>query len=157
MRNASAKNRMSMIPSQKSGMEVPNRPSNIELRSAMPPGLIAALMPRGTAISTAMANESRVNSIVTGRRTLSKFVTASLLRKSLPRSPCNSLPSHCPYCRWMGRSKPSSSRTIASRSGVARNPRMTAAGSPGIRRRSREIRTDVPSRTGNKSRRRPAM
>ena len=88
-----------MMPSQKSGMDMPKRPNSIEQRSAIPPGLIAARMPSGTAITIAIPSESKVNSIVTGNRWLSKVVTDSLLRKSFPRSPCKTLPSHWPYCK----------------------------------------------------------
>ena len=87
----------------------------------------------GFAINSAMINVPIVSSSVTGRRTLICSITGVRSASDRPRSPRSTLPSQVRYCTTSGRSRPSSCRRPAIASGVASCPRMTLAGSPGIR------------------------
>jgi hypothetical protein len=95
---ASDSRRISMIPSQKSGSEMPEEPERQDARSATPPRRRAGHSPSGTPISAAASAASTVSSIVTGNRSRIIRPIGSFCRKSIPKSPRSTPPSHRAYC-----------------------------------------------------------
>ena len=74
--------------------------------------------------------------------------TVFLKKKLSPRSPVSTLPDQMKNCSTMGRSRPSWLRICATCSVVALSPAMIAAGSEGVRRSIRKMKTATTSITG---------
>ena len=71
--------RISITPSQKSGIEMPNNPSSRAPWSAAPRWRTAARMPSGTAITADISSARNAISNVTGRRVSNCSVIGSLV------------------------------------------------------------------------------
>jgi hypothetical protein len=121
-----------MIPSQKSVIAIPAT-TNPSVACLTRPDLAAARTPSGTPTNTASVIDRSVSSMVTGSRCASSVETGVWLMKSCPKFPCSAPPAHVRYCATSGRSSPRFARTVATFSGVARNPSIVWTGSPGTR------------------------
>ena len=94
-----------MIPSQKSGIEMPTSPMASAARSATPPRRPPPSRPSGTPIAAAQSVASSVSSIVTGSRSRIIRPMGSFWRKSRPKSPRTTPPSQRRYCCTTGSSR----------------------------------------------------
>src|SRR5262249_8778623 len=65
-----------------------------------------------------------------------------------PRSPWSSRPIHAAYCRWRGRSSPSSRRRFSFTVASTDSAIITSIGSPGVRWSSRKTPAVTRTRTG---------
>ena len=108
-----------MMPSQKSGIEMPTSPMASAARSATPPRRPPPSKPSGTPITAAVRLASSVSSSVTGRRSRIIRPIGSFWRKSSPKSPRATPASHRIYCRGTGSSRWNASRNALIPSGVA--------------------------------------
>src|SRR5262245_18844011 len=94
---------------------------------------------------------------VGSRRSRIRSVTRFLKKNDSPRSPRARLPSQIANCWTTGRSRPSLARISATCCPVALSPAMMAAGSPVVRRRSRNTKVATTAMTGMVATRRRAM
>src|ERR671913_1922837 len=90
-------------------------------------------MPAITAIVKLTAKAPRASSKVTGARCRIKVVTGVPSIRDSPRSPCSTPPSQSTYWTTSGSLRPSRSRICSLACSEASGPRMTVAGSPGMR------------------------
>ncbi len=74
--------------------------------------------------------------------------TVFLKKKLSPKSPLSTLPDQMKNCSIIGRSRPSWLRICATCSVVALSPAMIAAGSEGVSRSIRKMKTATTSITG---------
>src|SRR5919112_3576023 len=90
-------------------------------------------MPATTAIVRLTRKVPRASSRVTGKRCRISSETGVPSRRDSPRSPCNTLPSQFTYWTTSGSLRPSRSRICSLACSEASGPRITVAGSPGMR------------------------
>src|SRR5437867_4549552 len=128
------KNRISMIPSQKFGIETPQSDAPLVTTSQIVLRRTAARTPAGMAMPTATMSERAASSIVIGSFVATVRTTASCVRIDSPRSPWTARAAQRRYWRGMGSWSPYFSRTAARPAASASVPAMTRAGSPGIMR-----------------------
>src|SRR4029453_5930804 len=79
--------RISMIPSQKLGIEIPKKPNTEPRLSAQEFGLAPAQTPSGMPKTMAISIEAIASSIVAGRRWPIRSSTGSEYRKDIRRRP----------------------------------------------------------------------
>ena len=79
--------RISMMPNQKLGIEMPKKPNTEPRLSAQEFGLAPAQTPSGMPKTIAISSEAIASSIVAGSRSPIKVITGSEYRKDVPRSP----------------------------------------------------------------------
>jgi len=108
----------------------------------------AATMPAGRAMSRVTTSAANASSSVAGMRWARRSETGRLVKNETPRSPRTTLPSHNAYCAGRGWSKPLAARTASMASGVAFEPAITAAASPGMSRNMPKMRTLDSNTTG---------
>src|SRR5438093_1980463 len=128
------KNRISMIPSQKFGIETPQSDAPLVTTSQIVLRRTAARTPAGMAMPTATMSERAASSIVIGSFVATVRTTASRVRIDSPRSPWTARAAQRRYWRGMGSLSPYFSRTASRPAASASVPAMTRAGSPGIMR-----------------------
>jgi hypothetical protein len=90
-------------------------------------------MPAITAIVKLTAKVPRASSKVTGARCRIKVETGVPSIKDSPRSPCSTPPTQSTYWTTIGSFRPSRSRICSFACSEASGPRITVAGSPGMR------------------------
>src|SRR6266436_7617153 len=129
-----ARSRISMIPSQKLGMEIPHRDTALARRSHTVLRRTAEKTPAGMAIARATSTAKPASSIVIGSLRATVQTTDSRVRMDSPRSPRTARPTQRRYWTGTGSLRPYFSRTSASPASSASVPAMTRAGSPGIMR-----------------------
>ncbi|MBA7482925.1 hypothetical protein ES707_18429 [subsurface metagenome] len=118
------------------------------MRSIQEPCLCAASTPRGTATSTAIRMVKNASESVGSMRSPIREATVFLKKKLSPKSPVSTLPDQMTNCSIIGRSRPSWPRILATCSALALSPAMIAAGSDGVRRSIRKMKTATTSITG---------
>src|SRR5580765_3773414 len=128
------KNRISMIPSQKLGIDSPHRDTPLASRSQSVFRRVAEKTPAGIAMPTAISTDSHASSMVIGSFRATVFTTGSRVRMDSPRSPRSASPAQRRYWSTMGSLSPYFSRISSSPAGSASVPPITRAGSPGMRR-----------------------
>ncbi|MNT48208.1 hypothetical protein D3C72_1849770 [compost metagenome] len=97
---------------------------------------------------------SAATETVGSSRCASNCATGTWVKMEVPRSPVASRPSHSKNCRHSGWSSPSTPRSLAMSSTVARSPAISAAGSPGDKWISRKTTTATTAITGSVAARR---
>ncbi len=115
-------------------------------RSSADPGRVAARTPSGIASSVASSIDEMASAIVCGKASATMSVTGRRVKKSSPRSPCTAFHTKSPTCCGHRLSRPISSRTTATSSGVARGPSMAVAASPGSTRANDASATSTSKR-----------
>ena len=93
------KTRISISPSQKIGIEMPNSDTVMIALSKAECGLMAAKTPSGTPTSEAMTSEASASWIVTGKASQTSLKAGSLVRSDRPKSPVSASPAKRKY--WM--------------------------------------------------------
>src|SRR5215471_3647661 len=126
--------RISMIPSQKLGMESPQSETPLARRSHAVFRRSAENTPAGMAMAIAIKRERHASSMVIGSFFATVFTTGSRVRIDSPRSPRTARRAQRRYCTGMGSRRPYFSRISSSPAASASVPAMTRAGSPGIMR-----------------------
>src|SRR5215218_7333904 len=112
-------------------------------------------MPATTAIVRLTRKVPKASSSVTGSRCRISCETGVPSTSDFPRSPCSTPPSQSTYCTTIGLFRPSCSRICSLACSEASGPRMTVAGSPGMRFISEKHTTLTIKRIGSvRSRRR---
>ena len=86
-RSHTANMRMNIRPSQKPGIESPNRLDVVATRSRAAFGFNAAIVPSGIAMRSAISMPSAVSLIVFGRRSATIFKAERCCQRELPKSP----------------------------------------------------------------------
>ncbi len=81
------KKKASMRPNQKTGIETPMLAPTIVTTSTGELRLMAEITPRGMATETAMITAVKLNSTVSGIRSIKIWVMGRLKRMELPKSP----------------------------------------------------------------------
>ena len=142
------KPKMNRYPIRNTGSENDSTASAISARSIHVPAFHAAMMPIGTAKTTAKVIVRKVSHSVGSMRWPIIRVTGSPVNTDTPMSPCSSRHSHEKNCSYSGRFRPSSWRTRSTSSELAVSPAISAAGSPGLRCSSRNTITATMPRTG---------
>src|SRR5216117_775669 len=127
--------RISMIPSQKFGIDTPHSEAALARTSQAVFRRTAAITPAGIASANAIRRARHASSTVIGSLIATVHATGCRVRIDSPRSPRRARPIHRTYWTGIGSCRPYFSRT--SSSPAASVPAMTRAGSPGI------IRTPV--------------
>src|SRR5437870_777490 len=129
--------RISMIPSQKFGIDTPQSETALAATSHGVFRRTAASTPAGIASDNATRSARHASSTVIGSLIATVHATDCRVRIDSPRSPRRARPTHRRYWRGIGSRKPYFSRTSSRPAVSASVPAMTRAGSPGI------IRTPV--------------
>ncbi len=83
--------KISMMPSQKEGMDTPTSENAIRPLSTADPRLSAAIMPRGMETTITISMEARVSSSVAGNRLLISSKTGTREVSEIPKSPLSKL------------------------------------------------------------------
>ena len=128
------KNRISMIPSQKFGIDTPPRDAPLASMSQSVLRRTAARTPAGMAMPTAMTSARNASSIVIGSFVATVVITDSRVRIECPRSPRSASPTQRRYWMGIGSFRPYFSRMASIPAASASVPARTRAGSPGIMR-----------------------
>ena len=118
------------------------------MRSIHEPCRCAASTPSGTATNTAIRIVKKASDSVGSMRSPISAATVFLKKKLSPKSPVSTLPDQMKNCSIIGRSRPSWLRICATCSVVALSPAMIAAGSDGVSRSIRKMKTATTSITG---------
>ena len=134
------------------GREKASTASAVTVRSTQVPAFHAATIPIGTAKVTANEMVRKVSQNVGSSRWAIIVVTGRPVNTETPMSPRRSRHSHEKNCSYSGRSSPRSWRIRSTSSELAVSPAMSAAGSPGLRCRSRKTMTATIPRTGTTAR-----
>src|SRR2546428_5303064 len=129
--------RISMIPSQKFGIDTPHGETALARTSQAVFRRTAAITPAGIASDNAIRSARHASSTVIGSLIATVHATDCRVRIDSPRSPRRARPTHRRYWTGIGSRRPYLSRTSSSPEASASVPAMTRAGSPGI------IRTPV--------------
>ena len=140
-----AKKKISMKPSQKTGMENPSVANTITTRSIHELAFQAASTPIGIATASANISVNTASERVGTTRWTMSSETSCLDRIDCPRSPLSMSLNQMPSCTGSGLSNPSWRLIPSTSSWVASCPAMMAAGSPGANR----IRANTTSATTN--------
>src|SRR5439155_5790571 len=130
-------NRISMIPSQKFGIDTPHSETALARTSQAVLRRTAAITPAGIANDNAIRSARHASSTVIGTLIATVHATDCRVRIDSPRSPRRARPTHRRYWTGIGSCRPYFSRISSSPAASASVPAMTRAGSPGI------IRTPV--------------
>src|SRR6266545_4533049 len=150
--------RISMIPSQKLGMDTPHNDAALASTSHVVLRRTAATTPAGIASASATRSARPASSTVMGSFTATVHATDWRVRIDSPRSPRRARPTQRKYCTAIGSFRPYFCRISSIPAGSASVPPSTRAGSPGIIRTPvktiRLMRTSVtaemnPRRTRN--------
>src|SRR5206468_2155689 len=134
--------------SKKFGTQIPTSANVATARSIAVLRRIADTMPTGKATTSEIVIAYTASSRLGRSRRLTFSMTGSPLRIERPRSPCSSRPIQAAYCRYRGRSSPSSRRRFSFTVTSTDSAIMTSIGSPGVRWSSRNTPAVTRSRTG---------
>jgi hypothetical protein len=104
----------------------------------------AAMIPAGTAMTSAIRKESAARLSVLGRPVAIAPETVSPEAIEPPRSPVNTFPNQRTYWTCSGWSSPSLWRRASAASGVYSGPSIWMTGSPGIMRSMKKTRVAQP-------------
>ena len=118
------------------------------MRSSQLPCQCAAITPSGTARHTAISIVKKASDSVGSIRSPISAATVFLKKKLSPKSPVSTRPDQITNCCIIGWSRPSWLRICATCSALALSPAMIAAGSDGVRRSMRKMKTATTSITG---------
>ena len=128
------KTKMSIMPSQKLGIDMPNRAAKLPVRSHTLPCRSAETMATGTAMTIAITSAARTSSRVAGNVVAIIDHTGRPLRRDVPRSPLTAPPAKARYCWGRDLSSPNWWRYSSFCCAVTFWPENTAStGSPGVR------------------------
>src|SRR5436309_3115710 len=134
--------------SKKFGTQIPTSANVAPARSIAVLRRIADTMPTGKATTSEIVIAYTASSRLGRSRRLTFSMTGSPLRIERPRSPCSSRPIQAAYCRYRGRSSPSSRRRFSFTVASTDSAIMTSIGSPGVRWSSRNTPAVTRTSTG---------
>src|SRR3990172_1452019 len=141
-------------PVQNTGMESPNREPMRATASKSEVGHTADTRPASTPTTAAISSAATVSSSVAGHTSASSSSTGRFCWMDRPRSPRATRPTYSTYRTNIGLSSPRGSRSLATASGVACSPSISATASPGISSTVSMTTKTTPSSTGTASIRR---
>ncbi len=122
---------MSIVPSQKFGIEIPIRAEVVSTLSVSLSFLRAEMIPQGIPTMTESIIAAQARFSVLGRRTIISSSMGCFVVKLVPRSRVSSFLRYITYCVKKLSLSPRLSLTLSISSSVAPAPATIAAGSPG--------------------------
>ena len=137
----------SKIASQNTGIDTIRIEITFATKSPRRPREWAAIAPSGIPTIAAKSKAIVTRTSVVGNTRKRSSTTGALVWSEIPKSPCAIPLRYVTNCSQSEPSSPNRSRTAASCSAVARGPAYATAGSPGISRAIRKVRTTTPTTT----------
>jgi len=129
-------------------MQMPNSANVAPARSIAVLRRIAETIPTGKATSSEIVIAKNASSRLGRKRRLTFSMTGSPFLIERPRSPRSRRPIQATYCTWIGRSSPSSRRSVSFTVASTDSAIMTSIGSPGVRWSNRNTPAVTRNRTG---------